>query len=267
MSTTRTIHTVTSPDGTQIAYQLSGDGPPLVLVHGGISDHAYWHAVLPALEARFSVYAMERRGRGHSGDTQPYAIEREYEDIAALVESIGEPAYLLGHSYGAICSAEAALQVDDLRALVLYEPPFDPNGFAFPPGFIDSLEALLAAGDRAGVIRQDDGGGHRARRPRSSQSSRRASPGRRSWRPRTPLPRELRAVEAYRFDAERFRALTVPTVLLDGDQSPDEIRLGVRLLDEVVPDSRLVTMPGVGHEAVETGPEIFAETVLGCLAG
>ncbi len=80
------------------------------------------------------------------------------------------------------------------------------------------------------------------------------------------LPRELRAVDAYRFDPERFRSLSVPTVLLDGDQSPDEIRLGVRLLDEVLPDSRLVTMPGVGHEAVETGPEVFAETVLGCLA-
>ena len=266
MSTTRTIHTVTSPDGTQIAYQLSGDGPPLVLVHGGISDHSYWHAVLPALEARFRVYALERRGRGHSGDTQPYAIEREYEDIAALVESIGEPAYLLGHSYGAICAVEAALRVDDLRALVLYEPPFDPNGFAFPPGFIDSLEALLAAGDRAGVIRE-----MMAEVVGLSPEELAELEASESWPALVAtahtLPRELRAVEAYRFDAERFRALSVPTVLLDGDQSPDEIRLGVRLLDEVVPDSRLVTMPGVGHEAVETGPEIFAETVLGCLAG
>jgi pimeloyl-ACP methyl ester carboxylesterase len=265
MSTTRTIHTITSPDGTQIAYQLSGDGPPLVLVHGGISDHSYWHAVLPALEARFSVYAMERRGRGHSGDTQPYAIEREYEDIAALVESIGEPAYLLGHSYGAICAVEAALRVDDLRGLVLYEPPFDPNGFAFLPEFSDSLEALLAAGDRAGVIRK-----MMAEVIGLSPEELVELEASESWPALVAtahtLPRELRAVEAYRFDAERFRALTVPTVLLDGDQSPDEIRLGVRLLDEVVPDSRLVTMPGVGHEAVETGPETFVQTLFGCLA-
>lgn len=262
---TATIHNVTSPDGTQIAYQLSGDGPPLVLVHGGISDHAYWHAVLPALEGRFRVYSMERRGRGHSGDAQPYGIEREYEDIATLVESIDEPAYLLGHSYGAICSAEAALLVDDLRALVLYEPPFDPNGFAFPTGFIDSLEALLASGDRAAVIRE-----MMAEVVGLSREELAELEASESWPALVAtahtLPRELRSVESYRFDPERFRGLSAPTLLLDGDQSPDEIRLGVRLLDEVLPDSRLVTMPGVGHEAVETGPETFVQTLFGCLA-
>ena len=165
-----------------------------------------------------------------------------------------------------ICAVEAVLPLDDLRGLVLYEPPFDPNGFAFLPGFINSLEALLAAGDRAGVIRE-----MMAEVIGLSPEELAELEASESWPALVatahPLPRELRAVEAYRFDAECFRALTVPTVLLDGDQSPDEIRLGVRLLDEVVPDSRLVTMPGVGHEAVETGPELFAETVLGCLAG
>jgi pimeloyl-ACP methyl ester carboxylesterase len=265
MNTTRTIHTLTSADGTTIAYQLSGDGPPLVLVHGGISDHSYWHAVLPALEAHFRVYALERRGRGHSGDTEPYAIEREYEDVAALVESIGEPACLLGHSYGALCSLEAALLVPNLRALALYEPPLDPDGFGFPPGFIDGLKELLAAGDRAGVIRRmmADVVGLSPEELTELEASD-------SWPALVAtahtLPRELRAVEAYAFEADRFRDITVPTLLLDGDESPDEIRLGVRLLDAVLPDSRLVTMPGVGHEAVETGPETFAEAVLGSLA-
>jgi pimeloyl-ACP methyl ester carboxylesterase len=80
------------------------------------------------------------------------------------------------------------------------------------------------------------------------------------------LPRELRCVEAYQFDPERFRGLIVPTVLLEGDQSPAELRIGVRMVDEVLPDSRLVTMPGVGHEAVETGPETLVAAMLDALA-
>ncbi len=81
------------------------------------------------------------------------------------------------------------------------------------------------------------------------------------------LPRELRSVEAYRFDPKRYHGLTVPTVLLEGDQSPAELRIGVALLDETLPNSRLVTMRGVGHEAVETRPELFADTVLACFGG
>jgi pimeloyl-ACP methyl ester carboxylesterase len=237
-----------------------------VLVHGGISDHSYWHAVLPALAERFSVYALERRGRGHSGDAQPYAIRREYEDIAALVESIEEPPSLLGHSYGALCSLEATLLVRDLRTLVLYEPPLHSARFEFPPGFVDRLDDLLATGDRDGVIREmmaDVVGLSPTELAELAASA--------SWpalvATAQTLPRELRSVEAYRFDPERFRGLRVPTVLLEGDESPAELRVGVRLLEKAVPDARLVTVPGVGHEAVETGPEIFAETVLACLAG
>jgi pimeloyl-ACP methyl ester carboxylesterase len=216
------------------------------------------------MSATTSMHTLTSRGRGHSGDAQPYAIEREYEDIAAVVASTGEPTYLFGHSHGAICSIEAALLVHDLRGLVLYEPAFDPDGFGFPPGFIDRLEALLAAGDRDEVIRQmmaDVVG-------LSPDELNQLEPSD-SWPALVAtahtLPRELRSVESYRFDPERFRGLTVPTVLLEGDQSPDEIRIGVRLLNETMPNSRLVTMTGVGHEAVETGPEVLVAAVLDAL--
>lgn len=264
MSTTTTMHTITSPDGTRIAYQQSGHGPPLVLVHGGVSDHGYWHAVLPALEARFSVYAVERRGRGHSGDSEPYAIEREYEDIAAVVASTGQPTHLLGHSYGAICAIEAALLAENLRTLVLYEPAFDPDGFRFPPGLVDRLDVLLDAGDRNGVVTALMSDFLDLSPDELTELQ--ASP---SWPALVStahtLPRELRSVEAYRFDPARFRGLSVPTVLLEGDESPAELRVGVRLLDEALPNSRLVTMLGVGHEAVETGPEVFTSTILSVL--
>src|SRR3712207_8086243 len=104
--------TVTSVDGTSIAYWRSGEGPPLVLVHGTAADHSRWAPVLPAFEQRFTVYAIDRRGRGGSGDSGDYAIEREFEDVAEVVDSLGESVNLLGHSYGALCALEAALLAD-----------------------------------------------------------------------------------------------------------------------------------------------------------
>jgi len=143
-----------SPDGTPIAYHRRGSGPPLVLVHGtGAANALAWTAVLPALEEHFTIYAVDRRGRGDSGDSVPYAIEREFEDIAAVVDATGEPANLLGHSFGALCALEAALRTRMVRRLVLYEPEIHPPAAApFPGEHIQLLAALLAAGDREGVL-------------------------------------------------------------------------------------------------------------------
>ncbi len=92
------LETGTSKDGTRIGWARSGDGPPVVLVHGGTADRTRWTPVLSALEERFTVYAVDRRGRGASGDAADYAIEREYEDVATVVDAIDEPVNLLGHS-------------------------------------------------------------------------------------------------------------------------------------------------------------------------
>ncbi len=104
------METIRSIDGMRIAFERSGAGSPLVLVHG-----------------TSTVYAVDRRGRGSSSDATRYDIEREVEDIVAVVGSIGQPIDLLGHSYGGICSLEAALRTSHLRRLILYEPPI-PNG-------------------------------------------------------------------------------------------------------------------------------------------
>src|SRR3712207_5341805 len=143
--------TVTSKDSTPIAYWQSGEGPPLVLVHGTAADHSRWAPVLPAFEQRFTVCALDRRGRGGSGDSNDYyAIEREFEDVAAVVDSFGEPAFLLGHSYGALCALEAALLSRNVRKLVLYDPGIEVSGQEiYSPEVIERLEALLEAGDRA----------------------------------------------------------------------------------------------------------------------
>ena len=89
------------PAGTAVSYEKYGEGPPLVLVHGAFSDHeTNWHFVKPLLEKQFTVYAIARRGRGETDATQGHSLEDESRDVVALIQSIGEPVFLLGHSYG-----------------------------------------------------------------------------------------------------------------------------------------------------------------------
>jgi pimeloyl-ACP methyl ester carboxylesterase len=113
------IEQVVSRDGTPIAVWRSGAGPPLLLVHGTTADHTRWAPVLPALEERFTVLAMDRRGRGKSEDADDYAFEREFEDVAAVIESAPGRVDVLGHSHGGVCALEAALLTERVRKLVL----------------------------------------------------------------------------------------------------------------------------------------------------
>src|SRR5579885_3608486 len=105
------MNTVTSRDGTVIAYDRSGAGQPLILIDGAMSTRLgpSKPELVDLLAARFSVYSYDRRGRGDSGDTQPYAVQRELEDLEALIDAAGGPAYLYGHSSGGCLALEAAL--------------------------------------------------------------------------------------------------------------------------------------------------------------
>ncbi|MDF2975894.1 MAG: alpha/beta hydrolase [Actinomycetospora sp.] len=258
---------VTSADGTPIAVWRSGDGPPLVLVHGTVADHSRWDPVLPAFEQRHTVHAVDRRGRGASSDAEDYAIEREFEDLAAVVDALGEPVILVGHSYGALCGLEAALISGGFRALVLYEPSIEVAGAeVYSPEVIERLEALLRAGDRDGVVETV---ALRVAGARSEVVA--ALRSRPVWRARVAaahtVPRELRASKAYRFDPERFRDLAVPTLLLTGSESAPGYRRAVEAVDAALPDSRIVEMPGQGHGAVDTGTDLFTTEVLRFTAG
>ena len=254
--------TATSKDGTPIAYWRSGEGPPLVLVHGTAADHGRWAPVLSAFEERFTVCAVDRRGRGGSGDSNDYyAIEREFEDVAAVVDSVGEPAYLLAHSYGALCALESALLTRNVRKLVLYDPGIEVAGQeVYPPEVIDRLEMLLGAGDRDGVVattmREVAGLPPEVVEYMRSQLA---------WQARVEaahtIPRALRAVKAYRFDPERFGDLGVPTLMLSGGESPAALRKAAEAVEETLPDSGIVVMAGQGHAAMDTGTDLFTTEV------
>lgn len=260
------METVRSSDGTEIAFERSGAGPPLVLVHGTAGDHTDWRVVRPALAESFTLYAIDRRGRGESGDADAYAIEREFEDVAAVVDSIDRPAFLLGHSFGAICALEAALRTDGLRKLVLYEPPIPVGeGAVASEETLERLEALVAEGDRdeaLTVFLRDIAG--------VSQEEIDLLRGGPEWVAGTAavhtVPREVEAVGSYRSDPDRFTTLATPTRLLIGSESPPFLREFSEVLADALPDGRLVTLPGQGHQAMNTAPEQFTRTVTELLA-
>src|ERR1700731_443047 len=118
-----------------------------------MADHTRWKPILDTLEAKFTVYAMDRRGRGASThEAQPYALAREFEDIAAVVDAVyaetGEAPSVLGHSHGAICSLEASLITPHLKKLILYEPPVPAGLRIYSPEVVPKLEELLREGKR-----------------------------------------------------------------------------------------------------------------------
>lgn len=257
-----TMETVTSADGTTIAFERTGAGPPLVLVHGSTADHARWDSVRSTFADHFTVYAIDRRGRGESGDAPEYELERESEDVAAVVDSIGEPVTLLGHSYGAICALEAALGTDQLRTLALYEPPLpvsdrDPDS----ENVLAEMEALVDDGENEQALvlffREIVGA------PSAELDALRSAP---NWPARVDavhsVVREERARKAYEFDAGRFAELTTPTLLVTGSESSPFLREATDALDDALPNSRVVVLDGQGHAAMNTAPELFLEEVL-----
>jgi pimeloyl-ACP methyl ester carboxylesterase len=255
---------IKSKDGTEIAFARTGHGPPLVLVHGTTADHTRWAPILPALEKEFTVYAVDRRGRGGSGDAAGYAIEREFEDVAAVVDSIGEPVVLLGHSYGALCSLEASLRTSHLRKLVVYEPPIPTGIELYPPGTVERLQKLLAEGDNAGVVSTFFS--EIVRTPPADLSQLQKLP---NWPARVAaahtIPREMVSTVGYRFDAARFKAMKTPTLLLLGGASPPMFKAAIDAVHKALPSSRVVVLAGQQHTAMNTAPELFLREVLGFL--
>ncbi len=249
---------VTSTDGTTIAYERSGAGPPLVLVHGSLNDRNAWGLVVPAFAEHFTVYRMDRRGRGASGSPAEHAMHRQFEDILAVIDAAGEPVDLVGHSFGAHCAlGAAALAPTMVKHLVLYEPPtVDPSRLHVAETFAtdDASDAVAAFMRRIGL--------------RDEQvTALEATP---FWQyllgfAPTMAP-EGRALVAHGFDAERYANLTMPALFLVGSETDAILGEVLRLLVPVMPQAKRVTFDGHGHAATMSAPALFAETVLTFLA-
>jgi pimeloyl-ACP methyl ester carboxylesterase len=258
---------VRSPDGTPIAVFSNGMGPPLVLVHGTTADHTSWRVAGPPLAERFTIHAIDRRGRGASGDALPYALEREEEDLAAVVDALaseaGSAVDVVGHSYGGRIGLGSALLTPNLRRLVVYEGAPAPTGMRFEADdLVAELDALVAAGDLEAtletfmrrVVGMTDAG----------VAAFRADP---VWPVRVAaaatIVRELAI--AGRDGPERFAAVRQPVLLMAGTQSPPIFRSGSEVLAGLLPNGRVAIVDGATHAAHHSHAERFVAEVVAFL--
>lgn len=256
------MKTVTSADGTRIAYSQAGCGPHLLLVHGTTGNRKRFASISPHLERHFTVTTMDRRGRGESGDSAEYAIEREFEDVVAVVEALGGPVLLFGHSYGALCALGSASRTDRLHGLILYEPWMVAEGKSlYTPEQLERLETLLAEGDREGVVKALFV--EIAEFPPHEVEALMSSP---FWPKRIAMahtiPREARAEESYRLPADEFGKLTIPVLLLAGGDSPPLATRVNALLERTLPNTRTVVLAGQQHMAMNTAPDLLADAIV-----
>jgi len=260
---------VQSADGTRIAFRRLGSGPAVVFVHGSVSTHTDWMPVARLLASRFSCYAMDRRGRAKSGEgVGPYSIEREYEDIAAMLAaaeaSSGARPALVAHSYGAICALGAAMR-HPVPKLVLYEPPFPVGGLIAGKNLPPYVKAI-AEGDLDKAL--DLGLAAFPRMPAAAILTLRSS---RAWPHLRTLAkswiRELEAMDAQSPDLTSYSALSCPSLLLVGSLSPEHPMLDAAgALAKVLPRVRVETLPGQGHGAMRGAPERVARLIREFLA-
>jgi pimeloyl-ACP methyl ester carboxylesterase len=253
-----------SPGRVTVSYEQYGSGPPLVLVHGGFSDHkTNWQFVRPLFEKQFTVYAISRRGRGETDVTEGHRLEDESRDVMAVVRSVGEPVFLLGHSYGAQTALAAAAEIPhSVRKLVLYEPPWPRT---IGKADLARLEELAQAGDWEGfsVTFFHD----QLSVPMQELDALRATE---LWAPIIADAKaslgDLQALSRYDFKAERFRDLRVPVLLQSGTESPRHLYV-TDALAAVLPDVRIEELPGQAHEGMTTAPRLYAEAVARFLLG
>ena len=256
------METILSTDGTTIAYKKAGTGTPLVMVHGTNGSHAHWNLALPQLNEHFTVYVMERRGRGQSGDAPNYSIEREFEDVAALANSVGGPVDVFGHSFGAACVLGAAQQISSLRRMILYEPPMlQEQQSPQRAVLLDRMEKMLADGEREKVVitlLRD-----MLNIPQAMIDHIQALP---NWASQVEaahtIPRELRQSHCYAPDLTALEQITIPIMFLLGSDSPSFFKQTTETLNAHFPNSQIVVLHGQQHSAMLTSPELFANEII-----
>ncbi|ALU95981.1 hydrolase [Streptomyces globisporus C-1027] len=265
--------TVVSADGTEIAYERSGSGPAVVLVASALADRSDTAKLAALLAEDFTVVNYDRRGRGASGDADTYAVAREVEDIAALVDQVGGSASLFGSSSGAVLALRAAVAGVKVDRLALYEPPFvTAEGDAGPP--VDLAEQITV---RLAENRDGDAVRYFMTKvqgmPGIAVSFMKLMP--KMWAGLVSLARTLPYDIAVMGDtqqgrplaAEEWSGVEVPTQILTGGKSPAAFGRAARALAEILPHADHRTLPGLNHGAVVMAPKKIAPEVIRFLKG
>jgi pimeloyl-ACP methyl ester carboxylesterase len=250
-----TTRTVTSRDGTAIAYDRLGEGPPVILVGGAFSYRRYPRSVELAelLAERFSVLNYDRRGRGDSGDTKPYAVDREIDDLRALIEAAGGSSYVWGQSSGAVLALRAAAAGLAIRKLAVFEPPLRLDGDGDPPpaDFAARLEEMVAADRRGQAVKHFMTNGLGA--PGIVISLMRLA--RPLWSRLTAVAHTLPydvavmgdTIEGKPLARSEWESIGTETLVLTGAKSPQRTSHAGRALADVLPNARHQVLEGQSY--------------------
>ena len=249
------VEKVRSKDGTEIAYDRIGAGPALVLVGGAWNDRMSAAPLAQLLAHEFSVFTYDRRGRGDSGDTQPYAVEREIEDLVAVIEEAGGSAYAFGASSGGSLALEATAAGAPISKLAVYETPYitDDTRPPLPDDYIEHLEELVAQGERREVIRYFMTVA--VGMPPEMVDGMLESPMTAAMEPLAhTVAYDGRVMLRGSMHGEplptRWReSVTVPALVMDGGNSPAWLHNAARSLVGILPDVQYRTLAGQDHAA------------------
>jgi len=243
------MNSVTSKDSTTIAFDRLGDGPPVILVCGGSVDRMSNAPLAALLAEHFTVFNYDRRGRGDSGDTPPYAVEREIDDIDALIDEAGGSACLYGSSSGAALALDAAASGLAITKLALWEPPFIVgDSRARPPAdTARTYTELVSAGRRGDAVEY-----FMAKvvgLPPEFVAYARAQP----WWPAQEALAHTLAYDAtimgdYSLPTERVASVTIPTLVLDGGASFEWMGETAQAIVDLLPNGRRRTLEGQTHD-------------------
>ena len=241
---------VRSKDGTAIAYDRAGSGPAIILVDGALCSRSFGPSpkLAPQLAPHFSVLVYDRRGRGESGDTQPYSPAREVEDIAALIEAAGGRASLLGLSSGGALAMEAAASGLPVNKVVAYEPPYVNEGNQRNGADHEAqLKQLLANGNRGDAVKyfmKDMVGA-----PAPLVTMLRLMPWiwRRLQSVAHTLPYDAAVMTAFKIPRSRFASIAVPVLVMNGTKTDPRLRAAAQAVAEVTPSARYHELAGQTH--------------------
>jgi pimeloyl-ACP methyl ester carboxylesterase len=256
---------VSSSDGTPIGFDRSGAGPPVILVTGAFSDRSQLAQLAKLLAADFTVLNYDRRGRGQSGDTQPYAVEREIEDLDAVIGAAGGSSFVFGGSSGAALALEAAVAGLAIEKLALYEPPYvvDDSRPPVPADIATQLSELISAGRRGDAAALFMSAG--ALVPPELIAEMRKAP---FW-PATEAMADTLPYDAAVMGSgntpklKPLASVTVPTLVIDGGASPAWMQNAADAVAGALPNAARSTIPGQGHDV---GQDLLAPILAEFLA-